>query len=221
VEIASSAALVWEGFMGAQQPALLFRSTINVEAYSEQREERLSTGMYTLVDVRCRRCCQPLGWQYVRASAIDQKYKEGGALLQVRPWGCRGAANRRPRRLSLPARLLACSPGRLQPVAQPPHPPAPPLPNLQMAGLRRVNPEGLPEPAPAAPAFSLHLPQSERLVSGAAHQHYQYLQRQQPGEMQPGGMLGGLAALHPIPIMARRPGVYTPATGTTFCPPII
>ncbi len=91
-----------------------------------------------------------------------------------------------------------------------------------MTGLRRVNPEGLPEPAPAAPAFSaLHLQQSERPVSGPPHQHYQYQQRQHPNETQQGGMLGGLAALHPIPIMARRPGVYTPASGTTFCPPII
>ncbi len=44
---------------------------------------RLSTGLYTLVDLRCRRCSKPLGWQYLRASNLDQKYKEGGALLQL------------------------------------------------------------------------------------------------------------------------------------------
>eukprot|EP00877_Chromochloris_zofingiensis_P005580 jgi/Chrzof1/15022/Cz09g24090.t1 len=81
-DVASSTALIWEGYMGSQQPALLFKQVVNVDPYSSHREERLSTGLYVLVDVECRRCCTPLGWRYVKASSEDQKYKEGGTLLQ-------------------------------------------------------------------------------------------------------------------------------------------
>ena len=89
--------------MAAQQPAYLFRSTINVDPYSAVRSERssdarfvfllsngrlfgtvfsLSTGKYTLVDIQCRKCSIPLGWRYVTAERNDQKYKEGCTLLQ-------------------------------------------------------------------------------------------------------------------------------------------
>eukprot|EP00192_Tetraselmis_astigmatica_P024286 CAMPEP_0117663816 /NCGR_PEP_ID=MMETSP0804-20121206/8828_1 /TAXON_ID=1074897 /ORGANISM="Tetraselmis astigmatica, Strain CCMP880" /LENGTH=77 /DNA_ID=CAMNT_0005470887 /DNA_START=426 /DNA_END=656 /DNA_ORIENTATION=+ len=54
VEVASSNALIWEGFMGEQQPACLFSTTVNIESYTHQREEQLSTGNYILIDVRCR-----------------------------------------------------------------------------------------------------------------------------------------------------------------------
>ncbi|CAD7695023.1 unnamed protein product [Ostreobium quekettii] len=82
VEVASGSSLIWEGFMAAQQPAYLFRNTVNMEACSPEREQLLSTGHYTLVDVRCRSCCTPLGWRYIKASRGEQKYKEGSTLLQ-------------------------------------------------------------------------------------------------------------------------------------------
>lgn len=42
----------------------------------------LSTGRYTLADVRCRTCRTRLGWKYLVAENPDQKYKEGAVLLQ-------------------------------------------------------------------------------------------------------------------------------------------
>ena len=44
--------------------------------------QTLSTGAYTLVDVRCRACRVVLGWQYLAAESPEQKYKEGAVLLQ-------------------------------------------------------------------------------------------------------------------------------------------
>ncbi len=35
-----------------------------------------------LEDVECRQCTTHLGWHYVHAESLDQKYKEGGMLLQ-------------------------------------------------------------------------------------------------------------------------------------------
>jgi hypothetical protein len=42
----------------------------------------LSTGRYTLADVRCRACCITLGWQYLAAESREQQYKVGAVLLQ-------------------------------------------------------------------------------------------------------------------------------------------
>ena len=138
-DIASEASLLWEGYMGACTPALLFRHAVNVEPSAAEREEVgargglcdwgtspmlhravcsqspvqlcparppttalptlrpwdlgplpcrcrvvqvLSTGRYTLADVRCRACCITLGWQYLAAESRDQQYKVGAVLLQ-------------------------------------------------------------------------------------------------------------------------------------------
>jgi hypothetical protein len=56
--------------MGARQPAVLLRETVNVEADGATRSERLSTGRYTLVDVSCRGCGTVLGWRYEEASSL-------------------------------------------------------------------------------------------------------------------------------------------------------
>lgn len=42
----------------------------------------LSTGRYTLSDVRCRTCCTKLGWKYLAAESAAEKYKENAVLLQ-------------------------------------------------------------------------------------------------------------------------------------------
>lgn len=82
LDVASEQSLVWEGYMGANIPAFLFRKGINVEPCGALRQESLSTGNYTIVDVRCRSCCAVLGWQYVQAEKADQKYKEECVLLK-------------------------------------------------------------------------------------------------------------------------------------------
>lgn len=59
-DVTSEDTLIWEGFMGASTPALLFRRAVNVEVCGGKRDECLSTGRYTLIDVRCRGCCTVL-----------------------------------------------------------------------------------------------------------------------------------------------------------------
>jgi hypothetical protein len=80
-DIAETSAVVWEGFMGSQKPAVLLRDVVNVEPFAKHRNERLSTGEYTIVDIWCRICMTPLGWEYVSATSPEQKYKEGASLL--------------------------------------------------------------------------------------------------------------------------------------------
>ena len=68
--------------MGASTPAFLFRAAVNLEPASAPRQEQLSTGTYTLHDVACRACGTHLGWRYLHAHSMEQKYKEGAFLLQ-------------------------------------------------------------------------------------------------------------------------------------------
>ena len=69
--VASQASVRGPGcrFMGAQQAAILFRSSINLEEFAEHRREQLSTGVFVLADVFCR-CCQSLiGWRYLSSES--------------------------------------------------------------------------------------------------------------------------------------------------------
>jgi hypothetical protein len=68
--------------MGADRPAVLFSEAVNFEEAPISRQENLSTGRYTLVDVACRACSRPLGWRYLEADKQDQYYKVGKLLLQ-------------------------------------------------------------------------------------------------------------------------------------------
>jgi len=80
--IASPQLIIWQGYMGNQIPALLFREAINLDPKGEPRTEQLSTGVYSLVDVVCRTCTTTLGWKYLTATNLEQKYKEGSFLLE-------------------------------------------------------------------------------------------------------------------------------------------
>lgn len=76
--------LIWEGFMGENEPALLFQEVVNLMADADsQRQEKLSTGTYTIVNVKCRSCQRIMGWKYLWSENFEYKYKEGTFLLSV------------------------------------------------------------------------------------------------------------------------------------------
>ncbi len=49
LQLASPSLVIWQGYMGNQKPALLFREGINLDPKGDPRKEQLSTGVYTLV----------------------------------------------------------------------------------------------------------------------------------------------------------------------------
>ena len=76
--------VIWEGVMGQRsEPGFLSRRVVNVSfSLPERRGVQLSSGTYDLVDVECRRCREPLGWRYLRASgATAEKFKVACTLL--------------------------------------------------------------------------------------------------------------------------------------------
>ena len=73
-----------------QEPAYLLRQTVNLEQRGEVREETLSSGHYSLIDIRCKCCHAAIGWQYLRASnpvscpvAVPLGRMDAGHML---PW---------------------------------------------------------------------------------------------------------------------------------------
>ncbi len=89
--------------MGALlEPAVLFRETLNLEATGERRSERLSTGRYTLTDVRCKGCSQKLGWRYIEAASLVRcralHGRQPSTTSRMSPW----AMLPRHMRLALP-----------------------------------------------------------------------------------------------------------------------
>ena len=68
--------------MGAQQAAILFRSSVNLDQVAENRREQLSSGVFLLADVICRCCQNPLGWRYL--SSEDEVSSVCACVLHMR-----------------------------------------------------------------------------------------------------------------------------------------
>lgn len=66
-DIAATADIVWEGYMGANIPAFLFKKAKNIEPSAEPRQQQLSTGMFLVQDMKCRNCNTHFGWSYLKA----------------------------------------------------------------------------------------------------------------------------------------------------------
>ena len=77
--------------MGAQEPAFLMRSTVNLEQTGSPRHEHLSTGLYTLMDVVCSGCHSPMGWQYLQAS--HEVSNQAGSKLSDVDYECLASGN--------------------------------------------------------------------------------------------------------------------------------
>ena len=67
VDIAAVADIVWEGYMGANVPAYLFKKAKNIETSAEPRQQQLSTGTFLVQDMKCRNCSTAFGWSYLKA----------------------------------------------------------------------------------------------------------------------------------------------------------
>ncbi|CED85120.1 Predicted Yippee-type zinc-binding protein [Phaffia rhodozyma] len=74
-------ALLSKRFTGKFGQATLFYSVVNVlEGPPEDR--RMTTGLHTVVDLRCLKCETYLGWKYIKSFEQSEKYKENCFLLE-------------------------------------------------------------------------------------------------------------------------------------------
>ncbi|TMW67435.1 hypothetical protein Poli38472_011055 [Pythium oligandrum] len=73
--------VIAKSFFGRTGKAYLLNSMFNVRTGSP-RNRYLMTGMHTICDVHCKCCNATLGWKYLRAMELSQKYKEGKFIME-------------------------------------------------------------------------------------------------------------------------------------------
>jgi hypothetical protein len=73
--------LISKAFKGKYGRCFLIEKMINV--YEGPSEEKiLLTGVHIVKDVFCKKCKGYVGWTYVKAYEISEKYKEGRFILE-------------------------------------------------------------------------------------------------------------------------------------------
>ncbi|KAG2258084.1 hypothetical protein Bca52824_077378 [Brassica carinata] len=61
---------------------LLMMISVNISTGNEE-DRMLMTGLHTVTDIFCVGCGSNVGWKYVTAHDINQKYKEGKSVLEL------------------------------------------------------------------------------------------------------------------------------------------
>lgn len=80
--VSASNLIISDRYRGASGDALLIYDVVNADCGSI-RTSRMTTGTYTVCDLRCRQCGHYLGWKYVTSSEESQKFKEGRYILEL------------------------------------------------------------------------------------------------------------------------------------------
>ncbi|XP_013648007.2 protein yippee-like At3g55890 [Brassica napus] len=62
--------------------AYLFREVVNVSTGNKE-DRMMITGLHTVTDIFCVGCGLNVGWKYVTAHDVSQKYKEGKSVLEL------------------------------------------------------------------------------------------------------------------------------------------
>ncbi|KGN56402.1 hypothetical protein Csa_010833 [Cucumis sativus] len=73
--------IISKGFQSVKGRAFLFYEAKNVREGAEENK-MLITGNYKVRDLYCNECGQLLGWKYIKAYNVTQKYKEGKVVLE-------------------------------------------------------------------------------------------------------------------------------------------
>lgn len=73
--------IVSKSFHGRHGRAFLLGQCVNV-TLGESEERRLITGLHTVCDIFCKRCKTLIGWTYLKAYEMSQKYKEGKFIIE-------------------------------------------------------------------------------------------------------------------------------------------
>eukprot|EP01134_Creolimax_fragrantissima_P001442 CFRG1442T1 len=74
--------VISKSFQGAFGRAYLFNTVVNVCESGLPEDRNMTTGLHTVVDIKCKKCETTLGWKYEKAHESSQKYKEGKYILE-------------------------------------------------------------------------------------------------------------------------------------------
>ncbi|KAE8077656.1 hypothetical protein FH972_016199 [Carpinus fangiana] len=73
--------LLSKNFIGKSGPAYMFVHAMNI-IVGQKVDRKLMTGLYTVADIYCSNCGETLGWKYVRAYEVRDKFKEGKFIIE-------------------------------------------------------------------------------------------------------------------------------------------
>lgn len=73
--------LISKAFSGREGRAFLLHSACNIKLGAHEQRQLL-TGVHTVADIFCVGCSTRLGWTYLRAFEVSQRYKEGKYLFE-------------------------------------------------------------------------------------------------------------------------------------------
>ncbi|KDP34964.1 hypothetical protein JCGZ_09252 [Jatropha curcas] len=73
--------LISKSFVAKSGQAYMFSHVKNV-ILGRKQDKQLITGLFTIADIYCSVCGEELGWKYVRAFDLKQRYKEGHFIVE-------------------------------------------------------------------------------------------------------------------------------------------
>ncbi|KAF7830748.1 protein yippee-like [Senna tora] len=73
--------LLSKKFLAKSGEAYMFSYARNIIA-GQKRDKQLMTGLYTIADIYCSNCGEELGWKYLHAYDLKQKFKEGRFIIE-------------------------------------------------------------------------------------------------------------------------------------------
>ncbi|KAL9432768.1 hypothetical protein AB3S75_027731 [Citrus x aurantiifolia] len=73
--------LISKTFKAQTGQAYMFSNAMNV-VLGRKEDKQMITGIYTIAKIYCSNCGEELGWHYLRAYDLKQKWKEGNFILE-------------------------------------------------------------------------------------------------------------------------------------------
>ncbi|XP_017972348.1 PREDICTED: protein yippee-like At4g27740 [Theobroma cacao] len=74
--------LVSKNFKAKSGQAYMFIHAMNV-VLGPKYDKHLLTGLHTIADIHCSKCGEAVGWKYIQAFDLKQRYKEGKFVLET------------------------------------------------------------------------------------------------------------------------------------------
>ncbi|BFG32818.1 hypothetical protein CerSpe_190920 [Prunus speciosa] len=73
--------LISKKFLTKSGTGYMFSHAMNI-IVGQKEDRQLITGVFSIADIFCSNCGEVLGWKYVRAYEISQKFKEGKFIIE-------------------------------------------------------------------------------------------------------------------------------------------
>ncbi|KAH3668037.1 hypothetical protein OGAPHI_001791 [Ogataea philodendri] len=80
--LSSSNMIISDEYTGKTGDALLIYNVVNV-LFGEPEVREMTSGMYTVCDIKCHQCHKLLGWKYLKSHQTSQKFKEQRYILEI------------------------------------------------------------------------------------------------------------------------------------------